>query len=71
MTPDDLEALRALSEEASPEWGQPERGSITWMVRERGSGPQIGNFICIEDAVFAVAAVNYVRKLLADQGGHH
>ncbi len=59
----DIEGLRALSEAASEDWTEAERG-ITRMVREHSRGAQIGNFILDEDAALAVAAVNLVRALL-------
>lgn len=59
------EELRVLSDAASPDWTLAGPGSIAWMVREGPRGAQIGNFICVEDAEFAVAAVNYVRSRLA------
>jgi hypothetical protein len=62
--PDDAAALSELSDAASPDWTLVGQGSIAWMVREGPNGAQIGNFICQEDAEFAVAAVTFVRALL-------
>jgi hypothetical protein len=62
----DTSGLRELSNDASPDWVLAERGAAVRVVREGSDrGAQVGNFICEEDAEFAVAAVAYVRTALA------
>lgn len=66
--PTDVPGLRELSDAASPDWTMTGQGAIAWTVREGPRGAQIGNFICEEDAAFAVAAVAFTRAALAAFG---
>ncbi|MDP2622293.1 MAG: hypothetical protein Q8Q29_00645 [Actinomycetota bacterium] len=68
------EALCRLSEAASegPWAAEPpsrEKATLAWLIRERQTGPQVGNVLLAEDAAFIVAAVNYVRDRLAAKDG--
>jgi hypothetical protein len=66
--PIDVDEARRLLDEASTlpwsiEWPQKERATLAYIIRERETGPQIGNVLLEEDARLIVYAVNFLARL--------